>query len=384
MPKLTVKPEAVYLEASVLCIGELLYSITAEMKSLQSLCKKLEIPVFIPEVSFLEWVMKRRKAVASNVDGANDRIKKLSRIFSYVSQPNWLNNKKRMINDTNGLTKKDIEKNGIHLLPIPQEIDVKELVHLSTNHQKPFQDEDRGFRDYMNLRTILEYAKDHTNGPHLLITADKVYECAPQQAQELGVELTVCSSFQKAEEGLMEFLGKQIMEYKSRQEQLLKDYLQKEKVAISQYIYENSEFSENYIKNRFQSSILINIMSIDEIRVTNIPSAKMSTLPIFTEKNRRLKISFKADAQIIFTAKEVPFSPVIHFKAGQISPSQVHPFENYLGKEPQDAGWDNIETRYAEGSFSCEGSVDFRNKKDDKGDLISTFSDLILESAIAQ
>ena len=72
VPKLTIKPEAVYLEASVLCKEALLYSITAEMESLQSLCKQLKIPVFIPEVSFLEWVMMRREVVTSNVDGAND------------------------------------------------------------------------------------------------------------------------------------------------------------------------------------------------------------------------------------------------------------------------------------------------------------------------
>ncbi len=379
---LTIKPRAVYLEASVLCKGALLYSITAEMESLQSRCRLLEIPVFIPEVSFLEWVMKRREAVASNVDGANSRIEKLSRVFSYALQPNWLSDKKRMINDTKGLTKKDIEKNEIHLLPIPQGIDVKELVHLSTNHQKPFQEKDRGFRDYMNLRTILEYAKKHTNGPHLLIAEDKVYESVAQEAQKFGVELIVCSSFQEAEEGLIQFVGERIMEYERRQEQLLKDYLQKKKDAISQYIYENSEFSENYIRNRFQSGMLINIMSIDEIRVISIPSVKMSTRFILTRKNERLKISFKANAQITFTAKEIPFTPDVYFKAGQISLSPTSGLTDYLGTGigTTDYGHERIENRSIKGRFSLEGSVNIGEKKNDKDKVVDKYSGLELES----
>ncbi len=53
-------PTGIYLEASVLCSLPL-HVMTAEMERLKELSTLLVAPILIPEVSFREWVFKRKE-----------------------------------------------------------------------------------------------------------------------------------------------------------------------------------------------------------------------------------------------------------------------------------------------------------------------------------
>lgn len=370
-PKLIMAPRAIYFETSVLYTFPL-DVMTANMQALQNLSKQLEFALLIPEVCLLQWIISRKEKVKKYIGNCRE----LSSFFSHMSRNGWSKDAKSLIEDTQALTEEILQVNCIKSIPIP-EISSRDLVLAAIKKTKPFEEKDKGFKDYMILQSIFEYAKRFKGGTHVLVARDKVFEVATKKAAQIGINLVLYDSLDKTIENLEKFCDDQTLEEERRKEQLLRDYLKRKKAEISQYIYQNAEVTDEYLKIRYQYGFLLEVTYIHDIEVMNIPSVRRGSLATLDNKGR-VKISFTVDTRISFTATEVPYRPVICFKEGKrISPL---PIERFLGNAITGYGIGSTISTSVPGRFSLEGSAILQGKKNSEGKVLDTYSDLDFES----
>jgi len=121
-----------------------------------------------------------------------------------------LKDRKYKLRDVEKLLRKFLSHTSVSIISTPHNIDIEELIHMSVNKIKPFEETgEKGFRDSVILFTIFEHAKNERNGSHLLVANDGVYQESDvtMLAEKHNVKLLVAPSIQKAHSMLEEFLG---------------------------------------------------------------------------------------------------------------------------------------------------------------------------------
>lgn len=369
------EPKGVYLESSVLC-GLPLYATTANLQRLILQCELLGIPILIPETSFLEWIAKRKEKVREHLRFAGKSLKALSGLFGHVSDVTLKNKQEGMINDTEALTKKIIDDCGISIIETP-EIDVKKAVQMAVDRVKPFEEKhEKGFRDYVNLCTVLEYARVKRDGFHLLIAGDAVYrgEDVRKLAVQYGVELIVRCSIEHAISALEGCVGSKEKEIRDKELQPLKSYLMTMTDEVSIYIFENVVIDEFFLSKNNELGLFPQIEAVDDIRVTEVTDEVRGVLPEDTREGR-VKITFLAKTKVLVRMQDIAFpSETVFIQGRKVSSGQAAYLASLLG-----GGTGKTVSREIERLFSIAGSVSFKRGGSEKGNCIISYSDLDLD-----
>jgi len=342
--KIESPPKAIYLEASVL-FPLPINVINAEIERLKRLSTILKIPIYIPEVSFKEWISKRKEVIRKHIENIEKGLANLSKIFDYLPTIAWEKDKESITIDTELYTKKILDDNGIGIIQTPK-IDLEELISMSINNIKPFEpNKEKGFRDSVNLFTVLIHAEKLKNGTHCFIANDKIYsdEQVQQHAKRFNVELIVISSIAEAISEIEKFMEKVMNTFDQYEKLFLKDFLLKNKEKISDYIKNNGEFSISFINKNFELGFMPEIVNITDINIAEIDSVTRGVLPKDATQGR-IKISFIAKARFKLLLEEMIYgtisNPTIKFgepprpSGSFVYPSpMVFPEKTLLNKE---------------------------------------------------
>ncbi len=290
-------PFAVYVEASIL--NKLPINImNAEMESLLEISKKTGTSMIIPEISFQEWMPKRLEIIRKHIGRAESALYDLSSLFDYVKIKEWEKDKDAIIEDTENFTKRLLDDVGISVIDTP-EIDLGSLIHMSINKIRPFEEgNEKGFRDSINLFTIIEFAKNHQNGSHILLAEDKVYQHKDIQslAEKNGIDLIITTTLAEAIDSL-EFFIKDIEKRTIEISKLtLKIFLLEKQDKIHEFIKLNGVFTSSFLNSEYQFGFSPNILGIEDSRVVGVESATKGTLPS-GKNNGEVKISFNAKVE---------------------------------------------------------------------------------------
>lgn len=373
-------PRGIYLEASVLYALPL-GVVNAQMERLLEISRVAEIPIFITDVSFQEWVAKRRDNVKNYIDKTESSLNRLSGLFDYISKINWKKTKEDIINDTEASIKKILDQNGIRIIETP-DMDIKEMIRMAVCKKKPFEERhEKGFRDYVNLRTILEHARSQPEGPHFLVAQDEIYQDRDitKLAEQYHIKLVIPPSIERAISILEEFfrtMKKTIDEYKK---QPLKQYLMKETDKISQYTYQNAEISESFLNQNHELGFLPKIQAIENVKLISIVDVTRGILPK-NNRQSRIKISFRAKMKFTVKIRDIPTPPQMRFKDGRkISSPEAFYFALALGDETRRTPRKSVDR-----TVSLEGSIMFTRRKDKKEEFVDTYTDLNLDNVATE
>ena len=373
-------PKGIYLEAS------LLYNfpmdvINAEMERLKALSEPLGVSIFIPEISFQEWIPKRKEAIRKYISRVEDGSDKLHKIFDYVPKVDWKKDKESIIEDTETFTKKILDNNGITVIETPK-IDLKKLTHMAVNKIKPFEKGgEKGFRDSINLFTVLEHAQNQKDGSHFFITTDKIYkhEDCLKLAKKYCVELIIVSSISDTNSKLEEFIKHVKKVFDTYEKEILKKFLWENADKISEYIKQNGEFTISFFNKDYKSGIMSEIENIDDIKVIGIDSITRGTLGKGAGEGK-VKISFMAKTRFNVRVKEIPFSPEPRFKYKEKIPSPMQAaMLTFLA-----SGGRQTLNKTIENDVSIEGSAILKKEKNQKGHYEDKYSDLNLDNVIIE
>lgn len=370
----------IYLEASVLYALPL-DVVNAQMERLLEISRIAEIPVFISEVSFQEWVAKRKDNVKNYIDKTESSLNKLSGLFDYIPKINWKKNKEDIINDTETSIKKILDQNGIRIIETP-DMDIKEMIRMAVCKKKPFEERhEKGFRDYVNLCTILEHAKSQPKDSHFLVARDEIYQDKDitKLAEQYHVKLVIAPSIERVISILEESfqtMKKTIDEY---EKQRLKQYLMEETDNISQYTYQNAAISESFLNQNYELGLMAEIEVIENVKLMSILDVTRGILPK-NNRQSRIKISFRAKMRFTVKIKDIPTPPETRFKGGRkISSPEGFYLASILGDETRGTLEKSVDR-----PISLEGSVMFTRRKDKKEELVDTYTDLNLDNVATE
>lgn len=362
-------PKGIYLEASVLC--KLPRDvITAEVERLKELSTKLKIPIFIPEVSFLEWIADRKESIYKYITNVDTGLSEMSKLFDYILNINWTKTKKDIIADTEPFTRRIIEHVGINVIETPQ-IDLKKLLLMAVDKVKPFEKKgEKGFRDSVNLFTVLEHAKQQEKGSHIFVAEDQVYQVDEIQnhAKEYNVELIVVSSITEAITTLEEFMKNVKMLMDTYRKTILREFLLQNVDKISEYIKQHGEFPVSFLNQDYKIGFWPSIEDIEVSDITGIESITRGVLPD-GENEGRVKVSFTAKTMFKVKVEEPILQSVPKFKHGGKVPPPFN-VRAYLTGNRQ-----RIDKKIEVG-VPVEGYVLLKKVRDDEGVLKDVYSNL--------
>jgi len=301
-------PKAVYLETSIL------YQLpadvtTAELLRLKELCNLLEIPIVIPMVAWDEWVALRKKQFTEKVKDYERSREKITNLAEKYSIPINLPSFDSLISPKdNEMLRAEIETMlssrlkdmGVTITTTP-DIPLSLLVKMSIDKTRPFEEKgEKGFRDSLILFTILGFAKQISDGFHLLITDDQVFHHADvsQIAKDRKISLVVVNSIQSAIDNLETFIDKVIRESDAKRTKLLEDYLNGQRQKISHFLRIQDSFSGLFPLFKSEGAFgPRDVKAITSVDLLDIHDPTPGILPEGVKKDR-VKISFSAKVKL--------------------------------------------------------------------------------------
>ncbi|MCK4427961.1 MAG: DUF4935 domain-containing protein [candidate division Zixibacteria bacterium] len=370
-------PKGIYLEASVLCTLPR-DIINAEMERLKQVCTLVKAPILIPEVSLQEWIANRRETINKYITNVESGLAEMAKIFDYVERINWPKDRQSIVDDTEYVTKKILDENGISVIETP-DIDLKKLVSMSVNKIRPFEEgNEKGFRDSVNLFTVLKHAEKEKEGYHLFVARDNIYKDKDIQdfAQQYNVELIVVSSISDAISKLEEFIKHVMKTIDTYEKTVLNYFLLRNADKISEYIRQNGEFPLFFLNKGYRLGLVPRIERIDSISVIKIDSVTRGILPKGADEGK-VKISFTARTRFDVRVREVVSSPVPRLKYGKAPFPSSFDLLAFLAD-----GAERTLNKVTEIDIPIEGSVYLTREKDQEGIYQDKYSDLQIDNLI--
>jgi len=365
-------PKNIFLESSILWQLPL-HVLNASVERLLKLCKTLGVRVFIPEVSFKEWMEKIKKRIKGCVSQAENALREMASVFDYVSEVNWGKSEEEIISEIEGIILKIIKDQGILIAKTPK-IDLNKLIDMSISKIEPFEKKgEKGFRDSINLFTVLEYIKNDKKHEHVLISKDNIYQADgihENIVKKYNTELVVATSISEVIEGLEIYMRKISRINELYDQLILQNFLLENQKTISEYIEKESEFSKSFLS----IPIYTEISSIDSIEIINIPSV---TRGAKSTGEGRVKLSFTVATEVFFTIVENDFPPEPKYKIKEEPLSRLA--LALAGVQPSSPRR-GLKGKSIKVNVSIEGSAIFKKEvKQAEGDREDSYSDLQLD-----
>lgn len=371
-------PSGIYLETSVLKPLPL-GVVNAELERLLVLAQAFGCSVFVPEVSYLEWLRQRQDYLDRLLHHSHKSMEDLAQTFGFSLQEDQIKQMQAMRDALDGKTRQILNERGVVVLETPQ-IELRTLIDMAVKKIRPFEEKgEKGFMDSVALFTILEQAKKDQVGSHLLVAHDQVYRHsdAAKLSEQYGVELVVIESIFAAVEELENYaklVQRAIAEYNK---QRLRDFLQGEIVRISDFIKQNAEFTSSALNQGGRlGGFMPQILGVTDIAALAIGEVTRGTLPEEADQGR-VKISFSVRANAVVKIKKFTFPPEPRFKAGEVASGTLYSATSsgLLAA----ALLDDSELKAVELEVSVEGSVLLMRRPDENGRKQDVYSDLQLE-----
>lgn len=298
-------PKAIYLDTNIL-IGLRKEITTPEFQVLKNICNNLNIPILIPQVVYDEWIFhytneevpKIFKKIDSSLQELENYVVSLEDISVKI-------NKNKILKELKSYLTNRIQEVGIETISTSQ-IQLETLLNRAIKKIRPFKEKDKGFRDTVILYTILNYAKDFSEGDHLLITNDGDFDHNDvyKTASDFNVNLIILKSVQEALSYLQKYLERAYKQFLKLRAKKLEEFLKNQQEEIITFIREHGTFSDMFFwqEPRKDPFFIKSIKKINYIELEDIYGANAGFLPEGA-KQGWVEISFVAKLKFLVTTE---------------------------------------------------------------------------------
>jgi len=226
-----------------------------------------------------------------------------------------MKDRKDKLRDVEKLLRKFLSHTSVSIISTPHNIDIEELIHMSVNKIKPFEETgEKGFRDSVILFTIFEHAKNERNGSHLLVANDGVYQESDvtMLAEKHNVKLLVAPSIQKAHSMLEEFLGDATKEEIEAKNLPLENFLDENIDTITEFL-KGIPWPLSFLNRDNRLGIGIMEATLNDIRQARITSVTRVEPTMDFDKQRHRMVTFLSSVDVIFDViATVKITPPFH------------------------------------------------------------------------
>ncbi len=240
-------PVAVYFDTSILWKLPLDLS-NPDLVELQNFARELRIGLFVPDVAVKEWLFHHEETARKKYDSMASTARTVSKYLQQAFkvdeiQPKDLSAKVRD-NQLGYLTQA-----GMEIVPTPQ-IDMDRLINMAVRRERPFEGEDKGFRDALIVFTIADHAKKF-NGDYVLVVAeDHVFgtDEVLNQWRGAGVEPLVAKTLDEAVVMIDNLVSEAVKKYHDHESARIREFLFTQQDAIFEHVLKNGEVSESFVR----------------------------------------------------------------------------------------------------------------------------------------
>lgn len=299
---------------------------TPEYQELKKMAKDLDITIAIPEIVAKEWMHYYiEERVKTNIEEFENMERKLKSDITAKEDVTISINKEKILSDLEQYLLDRLKKEEIKIIKTPK-IEMDLLIDRAVRKNKPFKDEDVGFKDTIILITLLDYANKFPEDGHLFITDDAVFheDEIKKLALEKKMDLIILKSVQDANEYLRTYLREALKGIMERRSRNLNNFLMEQKTKIIDYIKQNARFDEGIFRAEFarNPSSFEQIQSIKNIELIEILNSNASFLKP-NQKEDWVEISFLAKLNFSVNIKYFPSVPFSSKLAVGIDRDQV-------------------------------------------------------------
>ena len=200
---MTFTPKRIFLESTALVqLGQKLENV--DFEKLLQLRDSAGFRIYISEVSWLEFMRKRKKDLSFFTDSCSKAERTLEKHGKSIPEIGAAFAKvKEYIDNIEAHYRNRAQMSGIEIVPVAP-VDIDLLLKMSIECIPPFEQaeddsKEKGFRDSLIMFSILESLKNCPDEPAMVITQDKLLSGAlDSRATEYGVNLIVVQSLDEA------------------------------------------------------------------------------------------------------------------------------------------------------------------------------------------
>lgn len=201
--------------------------------------------------------------------------------------------------------------------PTPS-VDARELLPLAVRYVRPFGEKDRGFKDAMILRTIVEHAKGLAPGPILVVSNDDVFH-EPEVRDQLtaaGLTCVVVRNLEAAAASLEAGLDEAGKEYLEEEAERAKAFLETRQTDIFERVMK-AHVTEEFIKGQGPLSTIATfsfLSTFERVRqVRPMGITQVSRGHVLGSRHKvgnRVPITFYVKVAFDVMEREIPVSPL--------------------------------------------------------------------------
>lgn len=214
---------------------------SGKLESVISKLEGLKILLCIPEVILLEL----RKHVENSILDTLETIKSHNQKLPYLEAISELPDIKEYLEEYDKNVSKYLKEHGFEIIPHPT-IGIERLIKMAVDKHPPFEENDKGFRDTMQIFSIIEYLQkvNEKNREALFVTNDKIFKDSRIESiiQEAGVNLKILDSVDSLQEYIDSYVDVTISKLLGIREEAAKEALEGIITQIERYVKENYDF----------------------------------------------------------------------------------------------------------------------------------------------
>jgi hypothetical protein len=196
-------PKRIYMESTALIqLGQKLENV--DFEKLLELRDSARFRIYVSEVSWLEYVRKRKKDLAFFVESCSKAERVLEKHGRSIPEIEVaLDKAKDYLANIDAHYREKARQRSIEIIPLAP-VDLGRLLRMSIECTRPFEEaedesKEKGFRDSLIMFSILESVRDRSGECALVITQDKLLaEAFNSHATEYGVNLVVARTLDEA------------------------------------------------------------------------------------------------------------------------------------------------------------------------------------------
>lgn len=267
-----LKPRYLYLDTNILKQLNLNIQNDPRFDNLAWILRVLKIKTYIPKIVLDELIILRKK----EFELVFNNLKKFTDIFnSYIDSKIPFDFKEKSKFEKEFLDKIEANIQGAEINILDNSlgsIKIDEIVEMALECKRPFNADDKGFKDMIILHSILENCKNDLKHEHIFVT-DNANDFRSEDVENLikrrGVNLRIIFSIDNLSKYLEDFLESIMKQYIENRKNNLKRFLDLERNQIEQFIRSEGAFSDNFLA----VGIMPTINSIELLEISN-PSAR--------------------------------------------------------------------------------------------------------------
>lgn len=227
--------------------------------------------IYIPRIVFEEWLAFYKDVLNGNLSGLKNKVDNINKyVDSKINQA--LPDATILEKELSDKMIANLKAAGIEIFENSfASIKLSTILDMAIHKIKPFKEDGRGFKDAIILFSIIEHCKYDIESEHFFLTGNKTdfdNEDVKNLISKEKIDLKLIFSIEDLNEYFDKLVNKKVKEWLNKRNDILRELLLAQKDKIIDFIRQEGQFNEMFLKEGFPFTC--SIEKIKEIEFVDV------------------------------------------------------------------------------------------------------------------